>query len=82
MYDTRNRCVRDTGAPAKWYWSQICHIREISVNLVDMFNFVFSPLTLTLNPSKENSCMTLVLKMENKLPSYFEIHLEVVLWTG
>ena len=33
---TRNGCVTDKDAHAKWYWSQICHIRDISVHLADM----------------------------------------------
>ena len=36
---TRDWRVRDTDAPAKWFWSQIRHVRDIhvSVNLVDIF---------------------------------------------
>ena len=26
LVNTRNMCVRDTDAPAKWYWSQVCHM--------------------------------------------------------
>ena len=38
---TRNRRVSEIDAPAKLYWSQICHMRDISVNLVDMFLTIY-----------------------------------------
>ena len=39
---SRRKCVKRTDAPAKWYWSQVCQMRNISVNLVNMLWTILS----------------------------------------